>query len=170
MACRFRFLIKKIHVLLFWVLHCAFLVSPCYQYKHKKHIIEIILHAFRKIRENHCPSGDRFAFGPSRTFSLGAIISRIFLKAWSIIYIYIYIPRYLKLMNTGFKSWVLFVSCYSFFHPKDNDYNGTGGFETLQKKLKDGRLMCKDVEDFLRQRYPFFELIFLSYYLFVLVD
>ena len=40
-----------------------------------------------KMQDNHWPSGDRpggtsgFAFGPSQTVNLGAIISRIFLKA-----------------------------------------------------------------------------------------
>jgi len=35
---------------------------------------------------------------------------------------------------------------------QDADFKGTTGFESLVKKLKDGRQMCKDFEDFLRQR------------------
>ncbi|KAI0227721.1 Proline-serine-threonine phosphatase-interacting protein 1 [Lamellibrachia satsuma] len=35
---------------------------------------------------------------------------------------------------------------------KDSDFKGSTGFEVLVKKLKDGRQMCKDFEDFLRQR------------------
>ena len=35
---------------------------------------------------------------------------------------------------------------------QDSDFNKCTGFEVLVKKLKDGRQMCKDFEDFLRQR------------------
>ena len=39
---------------------------------------------------------------------------------------------------------------------QDSDFNKCTGFEVLVKKLKDGRQMCKDFEDFLRQRYAIF--------------
>lgn len=47
----------------------------------------------------------------------------------------------------------LTIEVYSSSVPQDPDIAGTQGFETLVKRLKEGSTVCKEIEDFLKNRF-----------------